>query len=214
MVRQQKNCFDWSLTWSPEEDVFDWPDFIRDWMSSKDVTRCYAILERHTVEDKWHLHVGFTYYRSYKSDYKWWAPACKAAGLESPALEIHYHDNLLGLVGGYCSKSAAGDVKLLFKKGFSDDQLEYGKDQYARGLRRQRVRRVLDKHLVIHPDKFELAVGAIIAETGCSAERACATLAEDGWCFSRSKRGLIDLYSEVCELQTAIDGEQVEAPLQ
>lgn len=210
MVRKEKNQFDWSLTWSPEEDITTWHPFLAAWMHSTKITRCYAILERHTSEDKWHLHIGFTYYRSYKSDYKWWAAECEKAGLKSPALEIHAHDNIFGLVGGYCHKSKEGDRKLLFKKGFSDDQLEYGLNQYIAGLRRQRVRRILDKHLVIHPDKFELAVGAIIAETGCKREGAIDALARDGWCFGRSHKGMVDLYAEVCELQIAIEGQSVE----
>jgi len=206
MGRSEKNAFDWSLTWSPEEDVETWPDFLRDWMSHKSVTRCYAILERHTSDDKWHLHIGFTFYRSYKSDYKWYEAACKKAGLTSPALEIKYHDNILGLVGGYCAKSEAGDRKLLFKKGFSDEQLEWGHDQYLRGLRKQRVRKFADKHHVITPDKFDTVVGAQMCELECDEAEAIISLAEDGWSFSRSKRGLSGLYRDLCMVQKTVTG--------
>lgn len=210
MGRTVKECYDWSLTWSPEEDVTDWPEFLEAWMSSSDIKRCVAVLERHSAVDKWHLHIGFTYFRSYKSDYKWWQAACTKAGLVEPALQIKYHDNILGLVGGYVAKAEEGDRKLLFKKGFTDEQLEHGEMLYQRGLRRQRVRTFVEKHLVINPNKFECAVGAQMAELGCNEAEAIVQLAEDGWTFAQSKKGITELYRDVYSLQRTMLDEQVE----
>lgn len=212
MPRVNKECYDWSLTWSPEEDVTDMPEFFRQWMEHSNIRRCVAILERHTAEDKWHMHIGFTYYRSYKSDYKWWKDALKGAGFEEPGLCIKYHDNILGLVGGYCSKADEGDRRVLFTKGFTNEQLEYGKQLYIKGQRRQRVRKFLDSHLVINAAKVEAAVGAMQAELECDEKTAVYHLVDDGWCFSNSIKGYSQVYQikylerQLQELQDGTEG--------
>lgn len=167
-------------------------------MDHSDITRFYAIFERHDEHSKWHLHIGFSTRKSYNSDYKWWKKGCEGAGFKEPALDIHYHNNLLGLVGGYCSKAASGDRQLLGGKGFTDEQLEWGKEQYERGLRRQRVKNALDELRVINKDKFDAAVGYQQAELGIlSKEEAIASLVEDGWAFSQSVKNTEAMYKQL-----------------
>lgn len=197
MPRIEKNCFDWSLTWSPENDVSELPKFLDDFMHSKDITRCVCITERHGAEEKWHIHIGFTYYRSYKSDYKWWKKPFEEAGFKEPAIEIKYHNNIFGLIGGYLGKSVESDVKQLFSKGFSNDEVEFGKEEYNKGLRRQKLRKFLDPLLIINRDKFEAAVGATMREHGCNESEAEIILADDGWCYATSKRGNKDVYGDM-----------------
>lgn len=143
------------------------------------------------------MHIGFTTNRAYNSDYKWWSKSSKEAGFEEPALEIHYHNDILGLVGGYCSKALQTDRKPLGSKGFSDEQLEFGKELYKRGLRKQRIKKFADRHHIITPDKLELVLGAQMAELDCSKEEAIVELAADGWGFARSIKGLEEVYKHL-----------------
>lgn len=192
-----KDAHDWSLTWSPDDHVGEIPTFWNEVMQSEHVTRYVAILERHDAESKWHLHIGFSTKRSYNSDYKWWKDAAKNAGFEAPAIDIHYHNDILGLVGGYCAKAQEGDRKLVGRKGFTDEQLEYGQEIYQRGLRKQRVKRFADRHHNIHPDKFELVIGAQMAELECDQRQAIVSLAADGWAFTRAQGGLTEVYKQL-----------------
>lgn len=192
-----KDAQDWSLTWSPENDVSEFPEFWKDVCESPHITRYYAILERHDEESKWHMHVGFTTKRSYNSDYKWWQKASKESGFEEPALEIHYHNDIIGLVGGYCSKALKTDRKIIGSKGFTEEQLQYGQEIYERGLRKQRIRKHADRHHIITPDKLELVIGAQMAELDCDKEEAIVELAADGWAFARSVKGLEEVYKHL-----------------
>ena len=79
---------------------------------------------RHTDEDKWHVHIAFRIRRSYKSDYKWWG---KYTTDVEPELDIHDHDNLAGLAGGYLGQSEQKNVEIIKRFGFSDEGLELGK---------------------------------------------------------------------------------------
>jgi len=192
MVRESK-AQDWSLTWSPKENVETLPEVLRNVFESPYITRCYAIAE---FSEKWHIHAGFSTYRCYNSDYFWWKPICDAdEKLQPPALEIRYHNNIYGLVGGYCAKTE--NVKILFRKGFTDEQLDAGRDIHIRGLRKQRIRKTLDKYHIITPDKFEVAVGTQMAELECSQSEAILALARDGFAFARSVKGLTVLYADI-----------------
>jgi len=184
MPRSEKDAFDWSLTYSPESDVKELPTWISDLVKSGKITHCVAIAERHTADDKWHIHCAFRYYRSYKSDYKWWT---KLTDLKSPELEIRYHDCLLGLAGGYLTKADEGDREVLLTHGFTPEQLELGSDLYERGKLRKRIKSFVEWNVGIHPAKWNAAVGAVIAESGCTEEEAPAMLAQLGFCSIASK---------------------------
>lgn len=206
MVRV-KEAYDWSLTWSPNDDVRNIPDFWQEVMQSPFVTRYYAILERHDAESKWHLHIGFSTKRSYSSDYKWWKEPAKDMQFEEPALDIHYHNNLTGLVGGYCSKAQEGDREFVGSKGFTDEQLQYGKELYERGLRKQRIRRWVDKFHNIQPDKLEVVIGAQMHELSCDQNTAILSLAQDGWAFARSQKGLTPIYRDMYAQEQELGGD-------
>lgn len=197
MPRHEKNCYDWSLTWSPEEDCRELPPFLAEFLSSNCVSKAAAIAERHGEADKWHIHAGFRMYKSYNSDYKWYKKPFDLAGLSSPALDIRWHDNLFGLVGGYMAKAESGDRLSLLSRGFSDSDIAYGVDQYAKGIRRKRIRRFVDGHLVINRSKFEVAVGAACAEFNCGEGEAVVALAEAGFGFSDSVKGNSEIYAEL-----------------
>lgn len=197
MPRHEKNCYDWSLTWSPEEDCRTLPTFLEQFLSSGDCTKAFAIAERHTQTDKWHIHAGFRLHRSYKSDYKWYKKAFDMAGLLSPALDIRYHDNLFGLVGGYLGKSEAENVERLLSRNFTDLELKYGADEYGKGLSRKKIRKFVDGHFVIHRSKFEVAVGAACAQFNCGEGEAIVALAEAGFGFSDSLKGNSEIYKEM-----------------
>jgi len=197
MPRSEKCCYDWSLTWSPEEDCQELPQFLADFLSSGIVTKACAIAERHTSEDKWHIHAGFRLSRSYTSDYKWYKKAFDLAGLSAPALDIHWHDNLFGLIGGYMSKSVGGNKISLFTRNVSDTEMEYGVAEYNKGISRKRIRRFNDSHFVIHRSKLEVAIGAACAEYNCGEGEAIVALAEAGFGFADSIKGNAEIYKEI-----------------
>jgi hypothetical protein len=166
-------------------------------LASASVTKAFAIAERHTSSDKWHVHVGFRYYRSYKSDYKWYKPAFDLAGFTAPALVIVAHDNLFGLIGGYCAKADIGDRNVLYVRGVEDSELEYGRNCYSEGLSRKRIRKFVDSHLVIGRSKFEAAIGAACVEFNCGESEAPDVLAQIGFTFADAEKGHIDTYKMV-----------------
>lgn len=178
MPRLEKDAFDWSLTFSPETDCKSIPGWFSKLIESKFVTHALAITERHTEDDKWHIHIAFRCKRSYKSDYKWWA---KLTDAKAPELDIHYHNQLAGLAGGYLSKSENGNVELLLNCGFSDEILELGKEFYVKGQMRARIRKYGEGVVGIHPNKLNAYIGAICAETGCAVEDAPAMLSQLGF---------------------------------
>lgn len=177
MPRSEKDAFDWSLTFSPEDDYKSIPEWFDKLCDSKFVTACFAITERHTEEDKWHIHIAFRIRRSYKSDYKWWT---KYTEDKSPELEIHYHDNLAGLAGGYLAKSEQENVIILRRFGFTDEGLSLGREFYEKGLMRKRIRDFSEAHVGVHPNKWNVIIGAILAETGCEEEDADEVAAQLG----------------------------------
>lgn len=195
VTRVKENVW-WSLTWSPEEDVEELPEFFEEWFKDDSVTRVVAIKERH-IGGKWHIHAGLEYYKAYNSDYtKWFTNVAEQAGFKNPALEFKAHRNLLGLVGGYCTKSVDKDI--LFQKGFTDEQLEFGRNTYEKGLRKQRVKRQLDDWHIIQPDKIDAAIGIQMAELDTNdRDTAIAGLVADGWCFARSVKNTAEMYKQL-----------------
>jgi len=202
MPRVTKECFTWHVTWSPEEDVKELPEYIFNFLRSDAVRQCYAIAERHDTNSKWHIHVGLRYYRSYKSDYKWWKPELERNGFKEPALEFKYHDNLLGLVGGYCSKDK--DRIVLYNKGFSDEELSEGANIYKRGITKQQIRGFLDKFTVINREKIDVASGAMQSKLGVGKEESLIELAEHGFAFATSSgKGFDTIYKEMFSVHLA-----------
>lgn len=182
-VPRVKDAYDWLLTWSPEEEVTDKkvPYYIKWFLDREEVERFYCVLEKHKG-GKWHLHAYFRYVRSYNSDYKWWKDEFKEHGLEAPALDITYCRDPITTLGGYLTKDG-NEHQVLGSKGISDEQLAVGADKYKRRLRRQAIRKTLDDHIIIQPDKIPVAVGSYMARTGCSRDEALIGLARDGFAF-------------------------------
>jgi len=205
-MRAEKDARDWHCTIRLDDDIKDLPEFFRLFLESNDVTHAYAVAEN-DVGKKWHIHIGFTYYRSYKSDYKIWftEPVEKITGLKRPALEFNYHRNILGLVGGYHSKSE--ECIVLFRKGFTDEQLAYGAAEYIRGCRKSRIRKWTDQQFTIHPAKWQSTLGAQMAELDIFDEaEATAELVKDGWaipesCRSNLSRQYAEKYVETSRMQ-------------
>lgn len=189
-----KSAYDWFLTWSPAEDVTkeNIPEYILEFMHSENVTRCCAVLE---YSNKWHLHIGFSLRTPYTSDYKWWKDGFKEHGLEGDALQIKYHSDIICLIGGYCHKDENRQV--LFIRNFSEEQIEYGKEKYIKRQRRQRIRKTIDDHISIPREKFEVALGAYMAEAGCNRSEAIVGLARDGFAFASSENGLATIYQRL-----------------
>lgn len=197
MPRHENCCYDWSLTWSPEEDCQTLPPFLAEFLSSDRVTKACAIAERHTENDKWHVHAAFRLCRSYKSDYKWYEKQFNAAGLCSPGLDIHWHDNLFGLIGGYFEKSDGGNRIPLLDRNVTSAEHAYGVAAYRSGIKRKRIRKFLDGHLVIHRSKLDIAIGAACVEYKCSEGEAVVALAEAGFGFADSIKGNAEIYAEM-----------------
>jgi len=197
MPRFEKCCYDWSLTWSPEVDCQQLPEFMAAFAAHSDVRKVIAIAERHGVGDKWHIHMGFRYHRSYNSDYKWYKPAFELAGFSAPALHIVGHDNLMGLAGGYLTKGEESDRVLLYRKGFTNEELEYGKRCYIQGLSGKRIKKFLQGYNVVHRGKFECAIAATMSEDQCDEGSAVVALAEKGFAFADSIKGLTAVYKEL-----------------
>jgi len=185
MPRAEKDAFDWSVTYSPEEDFDKIPDWINKLLESRFITHCVAITERHGADEKWHFHAAIRIKRSYKSDYKWWQ---KYTTDKSPELEVHYHDQICGLAGGYLSKSEPGDVRVLLTTGFTDEDIELGKSVYGKGQLRKKIRDFTESRVGISSAKWNAAIGATIAETGCSGEEADGMLAQLGFACEKSAK--------------------------
>lgn len=188
-----KDAKDWLLTWSPEEGVSTIPEAIREFLEGRDVTRYYAVCEE---AGKAHIHAIFSTSATYNSDYKWWRKIFAEAGFKEPALDIKYHDNPIVCAGGYLQGKEIG------RKGFSDEQLAYGKQQYQLRNLRQRIRKFADDHIVISRDKFDAAIGGIMAEADCDEDRAILIAREAGFAFGTSKRGGARQYKDIYTRKT------------
>lgn len=178
MPRKCKDAYDWSLTFSPEEDVKEIPGWFEQLIRNGMVTHCFAITERHTNEDKWHIHIAFRLKRSYNSDYKWWD---KLTTDTAPALEIHYHDTLAELAGGYLYKSGEENVEIIRRFGFTDEGLALGQEFFHRGLMRERILKFTSAHVNVSHSKWNAVKGCIIAETGCKPEEVNLIAAQMGF---------------------------------
>lgn len=171
---------DWSGTWSPEDAVTDIPDFIADFLAGERVEKAAACIEQ-DAEHKAHLHFGFRLRREYDSNYAWWEKDWKEYGFEKPALHINATRDLHGLIGGYFSK--AKGTRIVFRKNFSNDEIQTGRTLYERGLARRRVKRFLETGVVIHPAKLDAAIAAAQEENG---DDPFAWLDEHGFHYSNS----------------------------
>lgn len=183
-----KDAKDWLLTWSPEEGVHGVPRKIQEFMDGSDITRYHAVIEE---SGKKHLHIAFTTRCTYNSDYKWWKKIFEQHGFKEPALDIKYHNNIVMCAGGYLQGEVVGN------KGFSEEQLEYGATQYDLRNVRQRVRHIVDDHIVLSRDKYEVAIGAIMADQEVTREEAEQLAIEMGFAFGTSRRGLTEDYAEI-----------------
>lgn len=188
-IPRVKDARDWLLTWSPAEAVVGVPDFIVHGFSEFGPTRVLSVIEA-TGE----LHVLFSTKRSYNSDYAWWKPYFGAQAVK-PAFDLKYHDNFCGAIG-YLLKGT--DTIILECSNISEQQVTYGKEQYQRGLRRQRVRTFVAENRIIHARAFDAAVGAYIAEGCADKDIALCEMVRDGFMFAGSGTGdTISEYSRV-----------------
>lgn len=174
-----KAC-DWSGTWSPETPVEDIPDFIANFLTDDRVQKAAACIE-HDEEHKKHLHFGFRLRREYDSNYRWWEKEWAEYGFKAPALHIVATRDFHGLIGGYFSK--AKGTRIVFRKNFSDAEIQTGRDLYRKGLERRRVKGFLEKGIVIHPAKLDAAIAAAQEESGNDPWR---WLDEHGFHYSNS----------------------------
>jgi len=153
---------DWSGTWSPEDAVTDIPDFIAAFLSSERVEKAAAVIEQDD-EHKAHLHFGFRMRREYDSNYKWWEKDWGDMGFRAPALHITATRDLHGLIGGYFSK--AQGTQCVFRRDFSNEEIQIGRRQYQIGLERRRVKTFLERGVTVHPAKIDAAIAAAQQES-------------------------------------------------
>lgn len=177
---------DWSGTWSPEEDVEVIPEEIAKFLSNDIVTKAFAVIEKDD-DHKGHLHFGFRLRREYDSDYKWWEKPFEAKGFKTPALLIRATKNLCGLVGGYCSK--AEGTKVVFRRGYTDEELDYGRREYEVGVKRKGIIKFAEDFRAIHPAKFDVILGAVKAEYNIQdREEGIRKMASLKFAFANSNR--------------------------
>jgi len=181
----------WSLTWSPKEDVEELPPGLRDFLESDKVSHAYAVAE---YAKKWHIHVAMKTTRSYGSDYKWWKVCFKDLGMEAPALEVKYHEDIVVLAGGYAAK---GVHKPLYNKGFTKELLEQGSKVYEERLQRKTITDYLATLRVINPNMVHAAMGATMALTGCKEDDAISTMSTLGMTFAQSNKLTTEQMHEV-----------------
>lgn len=193
MVRV-KDAKDWLLTWSPEEGVKTVPEKIQEFLEGSDVRRYIAVCE---FSGKHHIHVAFSTEVSYNSDYKWWKKIFEKAGFKEPALDIKYHNNLIVCAGGYMQGQVLG------RKGFTDEQLEFGREQYMLRQVRQRIRTFTDDIRIIPRAKFTATIGGIMAEADCDEKSAIRLARDMGFSFENDKTGheqYRDIYAKRAKL--------------
>jgi len=146
------------------------------------------------IESTGELHILFSTARTFNSDYKWWKQYFGDEAV-APAFDLKYHDDFCGGIGYLLKKE---DTRVLLTNGINEEQIEYGREKYARGLRRQRCRGFLGKQRIIHPRQWDAAVGVYIAETGGDKDRAISELVRDGFVFSGS--GSVETHLEYARL--------------
>lgn len=188
-IPRVKDAKDWLLTWSPGETVAEVPKFINDAFEKFRCSRSLSV-----IEDTGELHILFTTSRSFNSDYKWWKSDFGELAV-APAFDIKYHDNFCGAIGYLLKKH---DTTILGCVNISKEQVEYGKDVYQRGLRRQRVRAFMAENRIIHPRAFDAAIGAYLGEGCPDRDLAVAEMVRDGFMFAGS--GDVDTVHEYCNI--------------
>lgn len=182
MPRRTKKVCDWSLTFSPAEDVTAIPEWFISLKGLGQVTRMVAIAERHSEYEKWHIHIAFSYRREYNNDYVWWEQfSGKPAEDKKHELVIKYHDDIFCLAGGYLTKAAKGDRQLILSEGFTNEQLAFGQKQYERFNRRKRMRDWQDRFLIVHPAKLDLTLAAYLDGGAATVDEAIVRFTKDGF---------------------------------
>lgn len=191
---------DWSLTLALQVDLTELPPWLEQYLESDDVTRYVAVAEK---AKHWHIHVGFSTYREYCSDYKdWFVALCKddprfynanktnkkgkvVGGLNDISVRLTAHTDILQLVGGYCTKG--DDTQFLGNKGFTAEQIELGRTLYDKSLKRKRIRDAADRLVSIPREQFDAHVGMAMAEIQAEDEgKAIEWLIDAGFAFSSS----------------------------
>lgn len=193
---------DWSLTLAlPDTDIKEVPEWLENRLKSEDVTRFVVVAEK---AKHWHIHAGFSTRREYNSDYKlWftnWIPGHESYDIwRGPhAVELHHHNDIIQLVGGYCCKSGDDSLVWLGDKGFSQEQIEFGGELYEKSLKKQRIREELARYTAVPREHFLAAVGFGMAELGTSdIGKVQEWLIDAKFAFASSVPG--DLRTLVCE---------------
>lgn len=199
-IGRVKDAKDWLLTWSPGEVVVETPKFIDDAFSKFTCTRSLSV-----IEDTGELHILFSTSRSFNSDYKWWKSEFGELAV-APAFDVKYHDNFCGAIGYLLKKDCTRILKCV---NISREQVEFGKEVYQRGLRRQRVRAFVAENRVIHPRAFDAALGAYIAEGCADKDVAIGEMVRDGFMFAGSGGfETVHEYAAVYKRRTALQGVQ------
>lgn len=197
---------DWSGTWSPEAPVTDLPKEIEAFLSCKNVTKAFAVIEADEFH-KGHLHFGFRLGKAFDSDYNWWGPLFeeKNKTFKKPALLIKATKTLHGLVGGYCAK--AETTRVVFRRGFTDEELAFGRREYENGIQRKTIREFSERFQCIHPARFHVVLGATKQQFGLvEDEAAIERMARIGFAFSNgcqadTEKVYRTLYKEWVDLQ-------------
>lgn len=199
--------FDWSGTWSPEEAVTELPQEIEKFLSCVHVTKAVAVIESDSTH-KGHVHFGFRLAKAYDSDYDWWGPLFKEKNpaFVKPALLIKATKTLHGLIGGYCAK--AEGTRMVFRRSFSDKEMDYGRREYENGTRRLKIRQFSERFQCVHPARFHVVLGATKKEFGIDEdEAAIERMARVGFAFSNgtsadASKVYENLYTEWAEMST------------
>lgn len=187
-----KDASDWLLTWSPDSDTSVLPPILQQYLDGENVSRYITVVEK---AEKTHIHCVFSTTRSYNSDYKWYKdlfPGVKLAeGKDGKGggLQIKFAGKTpLLIAGGYL------DGTIIGRRGFRDEQLKYGNEQYKLRKERQEIRGVIDDLIVISPQKLDATIGTIMARFRCDESEAEILAANMGFAFQ--KKGIREIYKD------------------
>lgn len=86
--------------------------------------------------------------------------------------------------------------EIIGRKGFTDEQLAYGREQYQLRQLRQRIRTFTEDLRIIPKAKFTATIGGIMAEADCDKTRAIELSREMGFTFEGDKNGF-DQYKDI-----------------
>jgi len=179
---------DWSGTWSPQDEVKEIPSEIAAFLACPHVTKAFAVIEA-DEDHKGHLHFGFRLRKAYDSDYNWWGPLFKEKNevFQKPALLIKATKTLHGLIGGYCSK--AEGTRVVFRRGFTDEEMDFGRREYQNGLDRQAIRQFSERFQCVHPARYDVVLGATRQQFGLTSDEAAVErMCRIGFAFSNANK--------------------------